>query len=53
MDYAATILSRLPGAARRDHGVPQLVNTLKTYLPDDSIETVVRAYAFGSDAHDG
>ncbi len=53
MDYAATILSRLPGAARRGHGVSQLVSTLKTYLPDDSIDTVVRAYAFGNDAHAG
>jgi len=53
MDYAATILSRLPGAARRDHGVGQLVSTLKTYLPDDSVETVVRAYAFGNEAHAG
>ena len=53
MDYAATILSRLPGAARRDHGVGQLVSTLKTYLPDDSVEIVVRAYAFSNDAHSG
>ncbi len=53
MDYAATILSRLPGAARRDHGVSQLVSTLKTYLPDDSVDTVVRAYAFSNDAHTG
>ena len=53
MDYAATILSRLPGAARRDHGVSQLVSTLKTYLPDDSVDTVVRAYAFSNDAHAG
>ena len=53
MDYAATILSRLPGAARRDHGVGHLVSTLKTYLPDDSVETVVRAYAFSNDAHTG
>ena len=53
MDYAATILSRLPGAARRDNGVSQLVSTLKTYLPDDSVDTVVRAYAFSNDAHTG
>ena len=53
MDYAATILSRLPGAARRDHGVSQLVSTLKTYLPEDSVDTVVRAYAFSNDAHVG
>jgi len=53
MDYAATILSRLPGAARRDHGVGHLVSTLKTYLPEESVEQVVRAYAFGNDAHAG
>ena len=53
MDYAATILSRLPGAARRDHGVGRLVSTLKTYLPDESVEQVVRAYAFSNDAHTG
>jgi RelA/SpoT family (p)ppGpp synthetase len=53
MDYAATILSRLPGAARRDHGVPQLVNTLKSYLPNASIDRVISAYEFGSGAHAG
>ena len=53
MDYAATILSRLPGAARREHGLPQLVTTLKTYLPEAGIERVIRAYEFGSDAHEG
>ena len=53
MDYAATILSRLPGAARRDHGVGHLVSTLKTYLPEDSVEQIVRAYEFGNDAHAG
>ena len=53
MDYAATILSKLPGASRRDYGLRQLVETLKSYLPTDHIEQITRAYAFGADAHDG
>ena len=53
MDYAATILSRLPGASRRDHGVRRLVVTLKSYLADDQIEQILRAYEFGASAHEG
>ncbi|MCP5092330.1 MAG: bifunctional (p)ppGpp synthetase/guanosine-3',5'-bis(diphosphate) 3'-pyrophosphohydrolase [Gammaproteobacteria bacterium] len=53
MDYAATILSKLPGASRRDYGLRQLVETLKSYLPSEHIEQITRAYAFGADAHDG
>ncbi|MBT8103967.1 MAG: bifunctional (p)ppGpp synthetase/guanosine-3',5'-bis(diphosphate) 3'-pyrophosphohydrolase [Gammaproteobacteria bacterium] len=53
MDYASTILSKLPGASRRDHGVGRLVDTLKTYLPDDHVDQVLRAYTFGAGAHDG
>jgi len=53
MDYAATILSKLPGAARRDHGLRQLIDTLETYLPAEQIENVKRAYEFGADAHEG
>jgi len=53
MDYAATILSKLPGASRRDYGLRQLVETLKSYLPGEHIEQITRAYAFGADAHDG
>ncbi len=53
MDYAATILSRLPGASRRDHGLRRLVDTLKSYLPDDSLRQVVKAYEFGAGAHEG
>ena len=53
MDYAATILSKLPGASKRDHGLRQLLNTLETYLPEDQVETVVRSYEFGADAHEG
>ena len=53
MDYAATILSRLPGAARRDHGVRRLVETLKSYLPGEHIDQIIRAYEFGASAHEG
>jgi len=53
MDYAATLLAKLPGASRRDHGLRHLVETLETYLPDEQIETVVKAYEFGAAAHAG
>jgi RelA/SpoT family (p)ppGpp synthetase len=53
MDYAATILSKLPGASKRDHGLRRLVDTLETYLPKKQVETVMRAYEFGAKAHDG
>jgi RelA/SpoT family (p)ppGpp synthetase len=53
MDYAATILSKLPGASKRDHGLRQLVTQLETYLPDEQVQAVMRAYEFGADAHDG
>ncbi|MDH3417724.1 MAG: RelA/SpoT family protein, partial [Gammaproteobacteria bacterium] len=53
MDYAATILSRFPGASRRDHGLRRLVETLKTYLPEDQIDQILRAYEFGASAHEG
>jgi RelA/SpoT family (p)ppGpp synthetase len=53
MDYAATLLARLPGAPRRDHGLRQLVETLETYLPKEAIEGVMHAYEFGAAAHEG
>ena len=54
MDYAATILARLPGAStRRNSGVKRLLETLETYLPPEQIEPVARAYEFGAVAHDG
>ena len=53
MDYAASILSRLPGASRRDHGVRKLVDTLDSYLPKKQIETILEAYEFGAHFHDG
>ena len=53
MDYAATILSRLPGASRRDNGVRKLVETLETYLPKKQVETILSAYEFGAASHEG
>jgi len=53
MDYAASILARLPGASRRDHGVRQLVETLESYLPADQVAQVLEAYEFGEAAHRG
>ena len=54
MDYAATILSRLPGkSARRDKRLRALVDQLETYMPEDQVELVLRAYEFGALAHEG
>ena len=54
MDYAASILARLPGtSSRRDTGVKHLLETLETYLPPEQIEPVARAYDFGARAHEG
>lgn len=53
MDYAATILSRFPGVSRRDRGVRLLVDTLESYLPDNQVAQIVRAYEFGAAAHEG
>ena len=53
MDYAATILAKLPGASRRDYGLRHLVKTLESYLPAGQIKQIMRAYEFGADAHKG
>lgn len=53
MDYAATLLSKLPGASRRDHGLRRLLETLEAYLPAGQIEPIADAYEFGAAAHDG
>jgi RelA/SpoT family (p)ppGpp synthetase len=53
MDYAATLLSKLPGASRRDNGVRRLVETLESYLPDEQVARVLEAYEFGAAAHQG
>ncbi len=54
MDYAASILSKLPGvAARSDHGLRQLLAELRTYLPAEQIQPVIDAYRCGAEAHEG
>ena len=53
MDYAATLLAKLPGASKRDHGLRHLIETLESYLPAAQVEAVMQAYEFGAAAHDG
>jgi len=53
MDYAATLLAKLPGASKRDHGLRRLIETLEAYLPAEQVESVMHAYEFGAAAHDG
>jgi len=53
MDYAATLLAKLPGASRRDNGLRRLIETLKSYLSEDEIDTIAEAYEFGAAAHKG
>ncbi len=53
MDYAATLLSKLPAALRRDRGFERLVATLENYLPPDQVGLIMRAYDFGAAAHEG
>ena len=54
MDYAAAILARLPGAANRgDHGLRELLNELRAYLPPEHAQQVINAYRFAAKAHEG
>ena len=54
MDYAATLLSKLPGSSsRRDPGLKRLLETLDSYMTPEQIEPVAKAYKFGAEAHDG
>ena len=53
MDYAATLLSKLPGASKRDHGLRRLLDTLASYLPEEQIGQIAQAYEFGAAAHEG
>ena len=54
MDTASSFLGRLPlGQAWQQDGLRVLVGKLKGYLPDDQVEIVRKAYAFGAEAHSG
>jgi len=51
MDYAATILKRLP-LARRNSGLGGLLQKV-SYLPKQKLGIIADAYAFSADAHEG
>ncbi|MDX1482171.1 MAG: bifunctional (p)ppGpp synthetase/guanosine-3',5'-bis(diphosphate) 3'-pyrophosphohydrolase [Woeseiaceae bacterium] len=54
MDYATTLLSKIPGSSYRpDKGLPELVETLQGYMPEEQVEKVVAAYEYGARAHRG
>ena len=54
MDYATSILARIPGiTARRDYGLQQLMKKLQTYMTDEQLAVVAQAYDFGAAAHSG
>jgi RelA/SpoT family (p)ppGpp synthetase len=51
MDYAATILNRLP-RARRNSGLGGLLQKV-AYLPKQQLSVIADAYSFSADAHEG
>jgi len=54
MDYAATLLAKLPGGSiRRARDLRQLIESLETYVSAEHIEGIVKAYEFGALAHAG
>ena len=52
VDYAASFRARLPTTPWFT-GQTRLVEKLAKYLPENEVELVVRAYAFGAAAHEG
>lgn len=52
MDYAPTLLAKLPRAGRAT-GLADLLDKLKSYMPDEGIAQVLKAYEFGAEAHQG
>ena len=54
MDYAATILARIPGTSSKlDKGLKHLIGSLEAYMPAEQVEQVMRAYEFSATAHRG
>ncbi len=54
MDYAATILARIPGTSSKlDKGLKRLIESLEAYMPAEQVEQVMRAYEFSATAHRG
>jgi len=52
MDYAASILGRLPKGSRAS-GLNRLLSKVKSYLPQDQVNQILDAYEFGAAAHSG
>ena len=54
MDYAASILAKIPGTTSKlDRDLKLLIASLEAYMPDEQLVQVVRAYEFGAIAHSG
>ncbi len=54
MDYAATILARIPGTSSKlDKGLKRLIGSLEAYMPAEQVEQVMHAYEFSATAHRG
>ena len=52
MDYAASILSRLP-KGKRALGVDRLITKIQAYLTEELVAPVLDAYRFAEHAHEG
>ena len=52
MDYAASILARLPNR-KRAIGLDRLVKKIREYLPSEQVAEVLEAYRFAEEAHHG
>ena len=52
MDYAASILARLPNR-KRAIGLDRLVKKTRDYLPSEQVAQILEAYRFAEEAHHG
>lgn len=54
MDYAASILAKIPGTTSKlDRDLKHLIASLEAYMPADQVAQIMRAYEFGASAHSG
>jgi len=54
MDYAASILAKIPGTTSKlDRDLKHLVASLEAYMPTGQVAQIMRAYEFGATAHSG
>ena len=52
MDYAASILARLP-SRKRAIGLDRLLKKAHSYLPEEQVDQILEAYHFAEEAHQG